>query len=180
METHNQHPAREHVRQQITALGSEDAPLSHAVSVNLEKAIFLYAIERCKVRMSTPSWENPSFRHIYKQKWVTMKSLLTTKECPLMDMIQTKKIKSWEAPKMGPCELWPKGPYHTTREQRRIQAAHKQALALEDKEGYVGMFKCGKCKSMKTTYHQMQTRSADEPLTTFVHCTNCENRWRFC
>lgn len=40
-------------------------------------------------------------------------------------------------------------------------------------------FKCGKCKQRKCTYYQMQTRSADEPLTTFVQCVNCGNRWRF-
>jgi transcription elongation factor S-II len=29
-------------------------------------------------------------------------------------------------------------------------------------------FKCGKCALRRTTYYQMQTRSADEPMTTFV------------
>ena len=33
-------------------------------------------------------------------------------------------------------------------------------------------FKCGKCKSNECTYYQMQTRSADEPMTTFVNCMN--------
>lgn len=42
------------------------------------------------------------------------------------------------------------------------------------------MFKCGKCKQNKTTYYQLQTRSADEPMTTFVQCVNCGNRWKFC
>jgi len=42
------------------------------------------------------------------------------------------------------------------------------------------MFQCGKCKQRKCTYYQMQTRSADEPMTTFVTCTNCNNRWKFC
>jgi len=41
-------------------------------------------------------------------------------------------------------------------------------------------FTCGKCKKNKTTYYQMQTRSADEPMTTFVICLNCKNRWKFC
>ncbi|KAJ1962932.1 transcription elongation factor TFIIS [Dispira parvispora] len=41
-------------------------------------------------------------------------------------------------------------------------------------------FKCGRCKQRKCTYFQMQTRSADEPMTTFVTCTNCQNRWKFC
>eukprot|EP00475_Leptophrys_vorax_P040813 TRINITY_DN763_c0_g1_i2.p1 TRINITY_DN763_c0_g1~~TRINITY_DN763_c0_g1_i2.p1 ORF type:complete len:318 (+),score=82.58 TRINITY_DN763_c0_g1_i2:46-999(+) len=42
-----------------------------------------------------------------------------------------------------------------------------------------GMFWCGKCKKNKTTYYQLQTRGADEPMTTFVTCLNCGNRWRF-
>eukprot|EP01112_Ceratiomyxa_fruticulosa_P019611 TRINITY_DN6460_c1_g3_i1.p1 TRINITY_DN6460_c1_g3~~TRINITY_DN6460_c1_g3_i1.p1 ORF type:complete len:330 (+),score=71.47 TRINITY_DN6460_c1_g3_i1:309-1298(+) len=42
------------------------------------------------------------------------------------------------------------------------------------------MFQCGKCKQRKCTYYQMQTRSADEPMTTFVTCVNCNNRWKFC
>ena len=39
-------------------------------------------------------------------------------------------------------------------------------------------FTCGKCKSNECTYYQMQTRSADEPMTTFVTCINCGNRWK--
>ncbi|XP_022890223.1 transcription elongation factor TFIIS-like [Olea europaea var. sylvestris] len=41
-------------------------------------------------------------------------------------------------------------------------------------------FTCGRCKKKETTYYQMQTRSADEPMTTFVTCVNCNNRWKFC
>lgn len=41
-------------------------------------------------------------------------------------------------------------------------------------------FKCGKCGQRKTTYFQMQTRSADEPMTTFVTCVNCNAHWKFC
>ena len=40
-------------------------------------------------------------------------------------------------------------------------------------------FKCFKCKKNKCTYYQQQTRSADEPITTFVSCLNCGNKWRF-
>ncbi|KAK7282446.1 hypothetical protein RIF29_11223 [Crotalaria pallida] len=41
-------------------------------------------------------------------------------------------------------------------------------------------FKCGRCGQRKTTYYQMQTRSADEPMTTYVTCVVCNNRWKFC
>ncbi|GHJ85449.1 hypothetical protein NliqN6_1851 [Naganishia liquefaciens] len=46
-------------------------------------------------------------------------------------------------------------------------------------EAETDAFKCGKCGQNKTRYYQMQTRSADEPMTTFVTCTNCNNRWKF-
>ena len=42
-----------------------------------------------------------------------------------------------------------------------------------------GQFLCKKCNTRKTRYYQMQTRSADEPMTTFVTCNNCNNRWKF-
>lgn len=39
--------------------------------------------------------------------------------------------------------------------------------------------KCGKCGQRKVSYSQAQTRSADEPMTTFCECTVCGNRWKF-
>jgi len=52
---------------------------------------------------------------------------------------------------------------------------------LAVKEGtHTTMLKCGKCKKNNATYFQMQTRSADEPMTTFVLCNECGNRWKFC
>ncbi|PNP46352.1 transcription elongation factor S-II [Trichoderma gamsii] len=38
---------------------------------------------------------------------------------------------------------------------------------------------CGKCKKKRVSYTQAQTRSADEPMTTFCECMNCGNRWKF-
>ncbi|NXD14966.1 TCEA3 protein, partial [Nothocercus nigrocapillus] len=40
------------------------------------------------------------------------------------------------------------------------------------------LFQCGKCKKKNCTYNQVQTRSADEPMTTFVLCNECGNRWK--
>ena len=48
------------------------------------------------------------------------------------------------------------------------------------KKATTDQLQCGKCRQRKCTYYQMQTRSADEPMTTFVQCTNCNNAWKFC
>ncbi|XP_018610347.1 transcription elongation factor A protein 3 isoform X7 [Scleropages formosus] len=40
------------------------------------------------------------------------------------------------------------------------------------------LLQCAKCKKKNCTYNQVQTRSADEPMTTFVLCNECGNRWK--
>ncbi|XP_013390453.1 transcription elongation factor S-II [Lingula anatina] len=42
------------------------------------------------------------------------------------------------------------------------------------------LLKCGRCLKRNCTYNQVQTRSADEPMTTFVFCNECGHRWKFC
>jgi len=41
------------------------------------------------------------------------------------------------------------------------------------------VFKCGRCEQRKAESYQMQTRSTDEPMTSFVSCLNCSNGWKF-
>ncbi|PFH60552.1 hypothetical protein XA68_10795 [Ophiocordyceps unilateralis] len=38
---------------------------------------------------------------------------------------------------------------------------------------------CSRCKKKRVSYTQAQTRSADEPMTTFCECMNCGHRWKF-
>ena len=37
---------------------------------------------------------------------------------------------------------------------------------------------CPKCKNTEAEAWQEQTRSADEPSTSFFRCTKCKNTWR--
>lgn len=53
------------------------------------------------------------------------------------------------------------------------------AQGAKEERAITDRFTCGKCKQKKVSYYQMQTRSADEPLTTFCTCENCGNRWKF-
>ena len=72
---------------------------------------------------------------------------------------------------------------------RELYPEHWQPLADEqmkrentmlegDKDGGSDMFKCKRCGKSKTRYWEMQTRSADEPMTIFIRCLNCGKEWR--
>ncbi|KAJ3486092.1 hypothetical protein NLI96_g4494 [Meripilus lineatus] len=54
-----------------------------------------------------------------------------------------------------------------------------KTLGAEEVQAETDAFQCGRCKQRKCRYRQAQTRSADEPMTTFVTCTYCNNRWKF-
>ncbi|KAF5345045.1 hypothetical protein D9758_010447 [Tetrapyrgos nigripes] len=54
-----------------------------------------------------------------------------------------------------------------------------KSLGAGEQQAETDAFQCGRCKQRKCRYRQAQTRSADEPMTTFVTCTNCGNRWKF-
>ncbi|KAF2224248.1 transcription elongation factor-like protein s-ii [Elsinoe ampelina] len=63
-------------------------------------------------------------------------------------------------------------------EKMQVENMHKAMVAQEEKSISVSLT-CGKCGQKKVSYSQAQTRSADEPMTTFCECTVCGNRWKF-
>ncbi|KAM9296082.1 transcription elongation factor A protein 2 [Gastrophryne carolinensis] len=72
-----------------------------------------------------------------------------------------------------------------SNELKEIRKAMTKAAIQEHQMAKTGgtqtdLFTCGKCKKKNCTYTQVQTRSADEPMTTFVVCNECGNRWKFC
>ena len=42
-----------------------------------------------------------------------------------------------------------------------------------------GVLKCPKCSGCKTFSYSKQTRSADEPMTTFATCVACKHKWTY-
>lgn len=42
-----------------------------------------------------------------------------------------------------------------------------------------GVLKCPKCSGCKTFSYSKQTRSADEPMTTFATCAGCKHKWTY-
>ncbi|XP_041655576.1 transcription elongation factor A protein 2 [Cheilinus undulatus] len=87
--------------------------------------------------------------------------------------ISAKRIACMTAEEMASAEL------------KQIREALTKESIREHQLSKVGgtetdMFICNKCHGKSCTYTQVQTRSADEPMTTFVLCNSCGNRWKFC
>lgn len=51
-------------------------------------------------------------------------------------------------------------------------------IQIPEVQAETDIFKCSQCGQRKTSYRQLQTRSADEPMTTFVTCV-CGHKWKF-
>jgi len=66
------------------------------------------------------------------------------------------------------------------QQRKKFEEYHLEAAKVDRMEATTDQFRCGKCKERKTTYRQLQTRSADEPMTTYVTCLSCNHHWKFC
>ena len=58
-----------------------------------------------------------------------------------------------------------------------IQAKRERIQIEGDFSRATDKWQCNNCKMRKCTYYELQTRSADEPMTIFIHCLNCGKRW---
>jgi len=144
----------------------------------MEKSIYNSSIKEARDKLVDRSWDSPDFKWIYKKNYMKVFSNISINKNA--DFV-TQKLKwnVWEPEKivsMSPQELYP-----DIWEELILKNKKKlDALSLSQNAQGTDIFKCGKCKERNCTYFQMQTRSADEPMTTFVTCLNCGNRWKFC
>ena len=178
-----QHPLRDYVRTQFGGM------LSGAAARNGERSILNWTCEKF-VRDET-AWDNRKFRDAYKQKanhliteFRREKSKMVTVSLStagdggvnvkldivpqLACRLQRKELESTKLAWYPAEVLDPNGLYSQAMFKLKTKELAMEAAKAKQDEDYVGMFKCGKCKSKKTTYYQMQTRSADEPMVRFL------------
>jgi hypothetical protein len=141
-------------------------------SVNLEKGIFNFALGEAKNRKVVKKWDNPYFVQLYVDH---LRSIFTNLNNPhILEQLNSGSIKAHTIAFMTHQEMRPeKWDELITAKSKRDQNKFENNL-----EAATDTFTCRKCKSNKCTYMQLQLRSADEPMTTFVTCLSCGNRWR--
>ena len=144
----------------------------------MELCTWNWAFRRSSELGDVPATNNRYHVGRYKQKFLSM--IYNLKKSPnLKDRILKGELKTSVAINLSPQGLWPDGPHAKMTEKiadiemKKLHAANY----MHDKD-YKGLFRCGKCRGYKTTFYQMQTRSADEPMTVFITCHTCNIRWK--
>ncbi len=140
---------------------------------NLEIGIYNYALSECDNRKIMKKWDNPFFVVIYIDRWRSIYMNLLN-NINLVNALNTKKINVTEFANYTHQEMCPEKWANLIAEK-----IERDKNKYDRKMNITSEFTCYKCKSNNCSYYQMQTRSADEPMTTFVSCNECGNRWKF-
>jgi transcription elongation factor S-II len=140
-------------------------------SLNLEKGIFNYTLKEADRHKIVKKWDNKYFVQIYFNH---LRSIISNLKKEVIKQITDGTVKPHVVAFMTHQELCPE------KWNKLIEAKSKR-----DKNKFetnmsaaTDVFTCRKCKGNQCTYYQMQTRSADEPMTTFVTCLLCSSRWK--
>jgi len=151
---------------------------SEKKAINLEKGIYNYALKEAANRKVVKKWDNPYYAQIYLDRLRTIYINLTEGAVDgnnaLLNNVKDGSVSVKTLAFMTHQEMQPE------KWDSLIQAKIKTDKSKYDtqQEAMTDTFKCRKCYSKKCSYYQMQTRSADEPMTTFVTCLECANRWK--
>lgn len=143
----------------------------------IEKECYNECIRHASEHGIIKKWENKQFLNLYVQKSRILFNNIDkhshVKNVFLMDKVLNQNITPEMLVKMNYQEINPE--YWDPIIDKMNKLENK---TLQPIKNYTTMYKCGRCKERKCTYTEAQTRSADEPMTTFVTCLVCKHRWK--
>jgi hypothetical protein len=145
------------------------------LSVEAECGILQESIVLANNQGIPAKWQNMYFKKSYEVLFQKVyKNLGSLGNVRLLERIRSGEVKARNLAGMIPMDLWPEKWMEIENERIKKQIAGFEITA----EGATDMFQCPRCHQRKCKYHEVQTRSADEPMTAFILCLNCGKRWR--
>jgi DNA-directed RNA polymerase subunit M/transcription elongation factor TFIIS len=151
--------------------------LSYDEQSNLEKIIYNTSLQNADKEEIRKVWSQQSFRDVYfsvgRRILGNMNPHTYVKNKGLWDRFSTKELTLEQIANQNYYELCP-----DVWQQMVDRQAKRERIQLEgDFSRATDKYFCMGCKMRKCTYYELQTRSADEPMTIFIHCLNCGKRW---
>jgi hypothetical protein len=146
--------------------------------LDLERGIYNATLDDAKKHMVPLTWDHETFRWMYSaiakrtltnfhpDSYIGNKSLIERwKE----GEFTLETLGRWTPYELNPAN-WKDLKDQQFRRDKRILEGNL-AMATD-------RFRCSQCKKKMCSYYELQTRSADEPMTIFISCLNCGKHWK--
>ena len=159
---------RSNIRKKLSSFLQEN--MTHAA--NLEKGIYNWALKEATNRKVVKKWDNQFFIQIYIDHLRSI--FVNLRNDKLQLMVISGDIKAHELAFMTHHEMLPE----KWDDLIKAKSIRDKSKFEQNIEAMTDTFTCRKCKSKKCSYYQQQVRSSDEPMTIFVQCLQCFNRWK--
>lgn len=151
--------------------------ITEEVRTKIEAAIFKKAMDTASFEEIRKTWNSQAFRDVYlavsRRIVGNLSPASYIKNKNLWIRFSTGELTIDDIVRQNYYELCPEN-----WQQMVDRQAKREQIQLEgDFSRATDKWMCHGCKQRKCTYYELQTRSADEPMTIFIHCLNCNKRW---
>jgi transcription elongation factor S-II len=149
------------------------------ISKKIEESIYNYTLLQSEIKGIDPNIDDKYFKRIYVNKIITLYNNIDkdsyVQNFNFAKLLYDKDFDIKNIAFLTPQEIhkdhWKK---YLDRQTANDEFLYSRTAGIRTNE-----YKCGRCKEKQCTYYQLQVRCSDEPMTTFVNCLNCGNRWSF-
>lgn len=146
--------------------------------LQLEMGIYNASLDEAKRRMVPLTWDHTNFKWVYGMiAKRTASNFQPDSYVGNTDLIERWKDGEFTLDMIGhwtPYDLKPSNWKDLKDQQfRRDKRILEGNLAMA-----TDRFRCSRCQKKMCTYYELQTRSADEPMTIFISCVNCGKQWK--
>ena len=151
--------------------------LSAKQIVELETAIYTNCLDEAAKHHVIRDWSFPQFRSLYERKLrhicANLEPTSYIGNTHLLTRYKKGEFRFEDLVSWNNTEIFPE----RNKELAEKQFQREQRLLEGNKANATDQFFCGRCHKRQCTYYELQTRSADEPMTIFIQCVNCGKRW---
>lgn len=152
--------------------------LTPAQQVELEHYIFNVSLKIAEKRHVIKHWSQSLFVNIYTMHARSIIGNLIPSsyiQNPyLYNRLKSGDLTLKEIASFGFSDLYP-----DIWKDLSIKQFEREKRQLEgNKSMATDQFQCKRCGKRECIYYELQTRSADEPMTIFIQCVNCGKHWR--
>ena len=143
------------------------------ITRDIEKSIVNYTVNQLTniYKKKEFLWSDITTRRLYLRKYRQIKYNIHA----LLELISRNQLKPIEVANIHPHKIRP-DIWNVYYDALKLKEANTMLEDGEDDQ-FEGLLICDQCKSKKTRYVTLQTRSSDEPTTIYARCLNCSHRW---